>query len=75
MKNLTLSFDEKLLATARDYAARRGISLNNLIRELVSQVVGGEQKRSQLEDMFEMADASNLKSSGKRWSREDIYDV
>ena len=84
MKNVTLSFEEAMLTRARKYAASRGISLNNLIRQLVGQVIG-EGKRTSLDDLFEIADKMKSKSgrkiqtgktrTEKSWNREDLYDV
>ena len=36
--NITLSADEELIRKARDYAAQRGTSLNQIIREYMEQL-------------------------------------
>ena len=38
--NVTLSLSEKVLERARKLAARRGISLNQMIRDYLSEVTG-----------------------------------
>lgn len=42
-RNLTLAFDEDLLAEARVLAARRRTSVNRLVREHLEELVAGEQ--------------------------------
>lgn len=74
MKNLTIALDEKILKASRDYAKQRGLSLNNLIRQLLSKTVL-PQKTDWLEECFELMDQAKANSKGQRWSRNDIYDV
>jgi NRPS condensation-like uncharacterized protein len=40
MKNITLSADEKLIASARTYAQAHGTTLNDLIRDYLKVVTG-----------------------------------
>ncbi|MFO8070315.1 MAG: hypothetical protein R6V85_00450 [Polyangia bacterium] len=72
MPNVTLSIDEKLLALGRDYARRRGTSLNAMIRELLSQHVAADGAR-EADELFSRMDAARGDSRGRNWSREDIH--
>ena len=39
MKNITLSIDENILKTGREYARRHNISFNAMVRQLIEQAV------------------------------------
>ena len=74
MPNVTISIDEKILKTSREYAKKHGMSLNALIRRMLEQRVtrsGSEW----LEECFETMDRLDVRSDGTSWSREDLYDV
>lgn len=72
MPNLTLSIDENLLKKSRDYAKSKGISLNNLVRELLSKTVQNNST-DWLDECFKVMDKSSANSYGKKWKREDLY--
>ncbi|MCC6221521.1 MAG: hypothetical protein IT291_09810 [Deltaproteobacteria bacterium] len=74
MKNITLSLDNKLLVAGREYAKSRGMSLNALIRKLLAQTVESPNDDWMLE-CFELMDRQMVSSKGKKWRREDLYDV
>lgn len=74
MKNITLSIDESLLKSAREYARRHNMSFNVLVRKLIEQTVVSNQS-NWLDEAFELMDKANLKSEGVTWSREDLYRV
>ncbi len=73
MRNLTLSIDERTLEAARRHAKARGISLNALVRELLEQMAGSGGV-SRLDQSFALAKELRISSTGKRWSREELYD-
>lgn len=74
MKNITLSIDESLLQTGREYARMHNMSFNALVRKTIEQTV--VQKKSRwLDDIFALMDSANVTSSDKKWSREDLYRV
>lgn len=72
--NLTLSLDEDLLKSGREYASKHGTSLNNLIRTLLSQTVLPSDG-VWIDSCFRVMDRHPVKSSGRKWRREDLYDV
>lgn len=74
MKNITLAIEENLLNAGRKYAKEHGTSLNGLIRKLLEQTVK-QRSNNWLEDCFRLMDNAKGNSRGKKWKREDLYDV
>jgi hypothetical protein len=74
MPNVTISLDEETLKAGREYARRHKTSLNALIRSLLEKTVRRDST-SWLDECFEAMDATGAKSEGKRWTRDDLYDV
>ncbi len=74
MKNITLAVDEKLIEKGRKYAQRHHTSLNNLIRELLARTIE-EECSSWIGECFHKMDEAGGHSGGKKWKREDLYDV
>jgi hypothetical protein len=71
MMNLTLSVDEQTVERARGVARAMGKSLNQLMREYLEQLAGGNQIER------DIAEFRALSPSGKRswkFNREEIYD-
>ena len=74
MPNITISLDKDLLESGRRYAEKHQTSLNALIRTLLEQSVR-PQSKNWLEECFQLMDRTNLNSKGRRWRREELYDV
>ena len=74
MPNITLSIDDDLLEAGRKYAREHNTSLNALVRELLTKTVTRSNAR-RLEDAFRLADRYHFSSKGKKWKREELYDV
>jgi len=74
MPNITISLDKDLLKSGRRYAEKHQTSLNALIRKLLEQSVR-PQSNSWLEECFQLMDRTNVNSKGRRWRREELYDV
>ncbi len=74
MTNITISIDDDLLKSSREYAKKHDISLNALLRKLLNQTVSNESGQW-LDECFELMDRTNGNSNGEKWSREDLYDV
>jgi len=72
MKNITLALDEETLEAGRAYAQRHQITLNALVRDLLAKTVLAD-KQAAIREMFRLMDAHPGKSSGKGWTREDLY--
>jgi hypothetical protein len=72
MKNVTLSLPEDLIAKSREYARKRGMSLNELIRKYLKSNVSVDSK-STTEKLLEKR--RDFKFDTKiTWKREDLYD-
>ena len=74
MKNITISIDDEVLEAGRKYAQRHSMSLNTLIRKLLAQTVLPSSK-TWLDECFQLMDRANANSGGRRWKREELYDV
>ena len=74
MPNITLSIDEDLLKAGRRYAQDHNTSLNALVRDLLAGTVK-KSSGDRLQELFRIADKAGWSSKGKKWKREDLYDV
>jgi hypothetical protein len=74
MPNITISIDDALLKAGRKYAEKHETSINALIRKLLEETVQF-QSRDWLRECFDLMDRAKGNSRGKRWKREDLYDV
>ena len=73
MPNVTISFEEKLLARARQYARKHNLSLNALLRKLLQETVEPETT-DWLEHCFSLMDQATGDSRGQKWQREELYE-
>ena len=74
MPNITLSIPEELLQEGRKYAKKNNTSLNALIRDLLQRTFL-KQRSGFLDEFFALADRHPVSSNGKKWKREDLYEV
>jgi plasmid stability protein len=74
MPNITISLDKDLIKSGRQYAEKHGTSLNALIRKMLEQMVKSDSE-DWLDECFQLMDRANANSRGRRWKREDLYDV
>ena len=74
MANITLSLEDDVLKRSREYARARGLSLNALVRQLLERAVSVPQDGS-IDELFRLMDDLKADSRGRRWTREEIYDV
>jgi predicted transcriptional regulator len=74
MPNVTISLDEDVLRASREYARKRDLSLNALIRELLEHRVR-RSDAAWIDACFERMDRAAVDSGGRNWKREDLYDV
>lgn len=73
--NLTLVLDEDLLLAARKLALERRTSVNQLVREYLTQLVEEpDRKRLARERLLKMMEAGIAGVGEITWSREDLYD-
>ena len=72
--NVTLSIDGDLLKRAREAAKRRGTSLNQMIRDLLSEVTSDTDPRATVRELQELWAESQAGSQGRTWTREELHD-
>lgn len=75
MKNITLSVDEKVLATVRQYAAEQGSSVNALVREFLTGVYHHQDRASKARKRLqEMSRKSKARIGSATWSRDELHE-
>ncbi len=70
--NLTLSIDEKIVARARKKANALGKSLNQLIRDYLQSVAGGNDPERSIEEIRRLSGQGH--SHGWRFDRNEIHE-
>jgi hypothetical protein len=70
--NITLSVDEKTLSAARKVAAARGQSLNQLIRDELARLTGGEQRGADWQELESLSGSGH--SRGWRFDRDELHE-
>lgn len=70
--NLTLSIDEQLVSRARKKAESLGKSLNQMIRDYLQTVAGGEDPDRSIEEFKRLSGQGN--SRGWRFNRDEIHE-
>ncbi len=72
--NITLSADKELVQKAREYAALRGTSLNQLIREYLENIAAMGDKESKAREFERLArDCGGISPEGYTFYREDAH--
>jgi hypothetical protein len=76
MPNITLAIDEELLGKARDYADRKGTTVNALVRELLGDTIDQDKRREEARrGLLELIDKSTARlGPDYKWNREEIYE-
>jgi len=70
--NVTLSVDEQLVARARKKARALGKSLNQLIRDYLQKLVGGDDPERSIEEFKSLSGQGH--SRGWRFDRDEIHE-
>ena len=70
--NVTLSIDDQLVARARKKAEALGKSLNQLIRDYLLTVAGGDDAERSIEEFKRLSGKGN--SHGWRFNRDEIHE-
>lgn len=73
MRNITLSFPDDVIKRGRDYARRRGISLNALVRDALRREIEREEQDA-TSVFLDLITSTRGRSGGWRWSRDELYD-
>ena len=72
--NLTLSADEQLIKKMRELAAKRGSSLNQMIREYMQEATGGGDPQIKADEFARLAKEHPGESPpGFRFDREEAH--
>lgn len=69
--NVTLSIDEQTVARARKKAEALGKSLNQLVRDYLQTLAGGDDPGKSLEEFKRLSGQGN--SRGWRFDRDEIH--
>ena len=70
--NVTLSIDEQLVARARKKADALGKSLNQLIRDYLQKLAGGDDPERSIEEFRKLSARGH--SRGWRFNRNEIHE-
>jgi hypothetical protein len=70
--NITLSIDEQIVARARQKAEALGKSLNQMIRDYLQAVVGGDDPERSIEEFKRLSGQG--RSRGWRFNRDEIHE-
>jgi hypothetical protein len=70
--NITLSVDEKTIALARKRAEAMGRSLNQVIREYLQKLAGGDDAERWIEEFERLSGTGN--SHGRRFNRDETHE-
>jgi len=69
LKNITFSVDDKDIAAAREAAELENTTLNELVRDWISEYARSRERSSHLEKAFEAL--SHLRA-GRKFTREEM---
>ncbi len=72
--NLTISVEEELLERARELARRRGVSLQELIRDQLRLLAGERSGADVADELLELMQTNGGRSGGRRLSRHEAYE-
>jgi hypothetical protein len=72
LMNVTLSIDEQLVARARRKAEALGKSLNQLIRDYLQKLAGGDDPERSIEEFRSLSGRGH--SRGWRFDRNEIHE-
>lgn len=72
--NLTISIDDDLLERTRSLARRRGMSLQELIREQLRLLAGTRSGAEAAQELLALMEEHGGRSGGRPWRREDLYE-
>ena len=75
MANLTIALDQTLLRQARVKAVLQGTTVNAVLREFLTDWVGGEGERTvAVERLRGALDGGEYRSGGVRWDRAELHE-
>ncbi|HEX8814267.1 MAG TPA: DUF6364 family protein [Terriglobales bacterium] len=72
LMNLTLSVDEQTVARARKKAEALGTSLNQMVRDYLQKLAGGDDAEKSIEEFRRLSGQRD--SRGWRFNRDEIHE-
>jgi len=72
--NVTMSVDERVLERARKKAEALGKSLNQLVREYLERLGGGDEPEKDVAELRRLSKRSAGRSRGWRYSRDELHE-
>jgi antitoxin component of RelBE/YafQ-DinJ toxin-antitoxin module len=72
--NITLSVDEQVISQARQVATAMNKSLNQLVRDYLTQLAQKDNIQHELAELAELTQKGQGHSKGWRFNREEIYE-
>ncbi|HMO39601.1 MAG TPA: DUF6364 family protein [Saprospiraceae bacterium] len=73
MKNITLSIPDDLLAKSREYASKRGTSLNEFIRALLRQAISAPEQ-DPVKKLIAHTQDIHVQTKNWKWNRAEVYE-
>lgn len=74
-RKLALTIDDKLLRAARRIALGRNTSVNNLVREYLTELVeGADKQQAALENIRRIFNTSRARLGPISWTRDDLHE-
>ena len=76
MKNITLAIEDQVLSEARAFAAKKGTTLNALVRDYLSRIVEEERRMAEHKaKLTELIDNSTGRlGPDYKWNRDELYE-
>jgi hypothetical protein len=77
-KRATIYLEPELHRILKIKAAERSKSVSELVNEAVRETLVGyaaDDPQSWLDESFKLMDQAGVNSEGRRWKREELYDV
>lgn len=72
--NLTISVDDGTLQKARTLASKRGISLQDLLRQYLESLVGERPASDVADQLLDLMRSAGGHSGGRRIRRDEAYE-
>ena len=77
MKNITLSVDEDVLRAVRLCAAKRGSTVDAIVREILTELVNredrGDRVRKARRRIVELSERSTARIGSRTWTRDELH--
>lgn len=74
-RNLTLQLDETVIHRAKILAAKRGTSVSSLVAKEIERMVEDDERYEAARRLAEELVAGASSRGGRRWARDDLYDL